>query len=418
VDTIEVVDPLTLRITTKRPTAPFIHFLADSNAFIIARELVDPETDEMNAVERMVGTGPFILQEFTALQLSRAIRNPNWFAKDRRADQGLPDRPIVDGYEAQWIPADITAREVAFRSKQVDGFAADDPTTVERVATETGGRQRSYLGCDLICTRILVDDSPAMTTPLKDVRLRKAIHLAIDRNKMNQQMMGGGGYVCGPIPQSIGAWAFTSAELAAKPGYRFGATEREEDLREARRLWEAAGGDAVGPVLMVYAGIPEYISDYFPQMQADLREVLGMDLQGELDPTGYTRLAQGVLEKSIVLSFSYDNGYLELDDYVYPYFHSRGPKNSFMLADPELDRMVEAQREEMDYEARRQMGLEIQDYLLENTLAFLIWISDVNDVVDWGYFKNPYEAPWMGSSFRRADEWLDQNDPSWQGRPA
>jgi hypothetical protein len=72
----------------------------------------------------------------------------------------------------------------------------------------------------------------------------------------------------------------------------------------------------------------------------------------------------------------------------------------------------------MDYEARRQMGLEIQDYLLENTLALIIWMSDVNDVVDWGYMKNPYEAPWMGSSFRRANEWLDMNDPSWQGRPA
>jgi peptide/nickel transport system substrate-binding protein len=418
VDTIEVTDPLTLRITTKRPTAPFIHFLADSNAFIIARELVDPETDEMNAVERMVGTGPFILQEFTALQISRAIRNPNWFAKDRRADQGLPDRPIIDGYEAQWIPADITAREVAFRSKQVDGMVADDPTTVERVARETGTEIRSYLRSELVTSRLLVDDSPNATTPFKDVRLRKAIHLAVDRNRMNQQMMASGGYVCGPVPQAIARWAFTSEELARKPGYRFGTAEREEDLREAQRLWQAGGGDAVGTVTMVYAGVPEFIQTYFPQLQATLKEALGLDIEGELDPTGYTRLAQGILEKSIVITFGYDNGYNELDDFIYPYFHTNGPKNSFMLADPELDRMLEAQREEIDYEARKALGLEIQDYLLENTLAWIIWVSNISNGVDWGYVNNDPMAPWFGNAFRRADEWLDQNHPDWQGRPA
>ncbi len=418
VDKIEVIDPLTLQITTKGPTAPFLHYLADTNAFIIGKELVDPKTDEMNAVERMVGTGPFILLEFTSLQLSRAARNPNWFAKDVKADQGLPDRPIIDGFVAQWIPADITAREVAFRSKQVDGFAADDPRTVKRVARETGAPARSYLGCDLINSRILVNDSPAAKTPFKDVRLRKAFHLAVDRNQMNQQMMAGGGYVCGPIPQSIQRWAFTAAELATKPGYRFGTQERQEDLSEARSLWDAAGGDAVGPVTMVYAGIPEYIPLYFPQMQATVKEVLGLDLKGELDPTGYTRIAQGILEKSLVLVFGYDNGYNELDDYIYPYFHSTGAKNSFNLSDPQLDRMIEAQRSEMDYEARKKLGLEIQQYLLDETIAMPIWISDVNDVLDWSYVKNTYDSPWFGNSFRRADQWLDMNDPNWQGRPA
>ena len=107
VDRIEVVDPLTLRITTKAPTATFIHFLADTNAFIVPREAVDAN-DEMNGLERMIGTGPFLLDDLVSLQLVRLRRNPRWFARDDLADRGLPDRPLIDTYEALCPPPRTT----------------------------------------------------------------------------------------------------------------------------------------------------------------------------------------------------------------------------------------------------------------------------------------------------------------------
>jgi ABC-type transport system substrate-binding protein len=109
-----------LRITTKSPTAPFVHYLADTNAFIIPREVVDPAKDDMNFLDKMVGTGPFILDNFIGLQVVSCVRNPDWFAKDDLADKGLPDRPIIDAYETAWTPQDDTAIELAFRSKQID----------------------------------------------------------------------------------------------------------------------------------------------------------------------------------------------------------------------------------------------------------------------------------------------------------
>ena len=48
VDKIEVApDGLTMTITTKEPIAPFVHYLADTNAFIIGKELVDVDKDDM-----------------------------------------------------------------------------------------------------------------------------------------------------------------------------------------------------------------------------------------------------------------------------------------------------------------------------------------------------------------------------------
>ena len=160
VDTIEMrtgrrASPL--RITTKGPVAPFKHYLADTYATIIPKELVDPAKDEMNASDKMVGSGPFILDKFTALQLARCVRNPNWFAKDDLADQGLPDRPIVDGYEALWRPADQLSTEAAFRRKQVDG-RVPDKASVEPV-TGRGYVDRKWRAA--VSSRLLIKDSPA-----------------------------------------------------------------------------------------------------------------------------------------------------------------------------------------------------------------------------------------------------------------
>ena len=417
IEKIEVVDPHTLRITTKRPTAPFLHFLADTNAFIIARELVD-EGDEMNDVKRMVGTGPFVVDKFVPLQISRGVRNPTWFGRDLLAGQGLPNRPALEYYEAPWFIGDPTAMEVAFKSKQVDGFWADDPDDVRRVANDVGVDMIQTVGSGLVNSRFLCNDSPAAKTPFKDLRLRKAIHLAVDRNRMVQQMLRGGGYPCGPVAQAIKKWAFTPAELATKPGYRFGAQEREEDIAEAKKLWEAGGGHAVGKISVVTGGIPAYIPDFFPQFQAVLREVLGLEVEMDLDSTGYTKLAQGVVAKRIPLTLGFDNGSNDLDDYTYPHFHTNGIRNFFNLSDPELDRLLEAQREEFDFEARHGLGLEIQDYLLDRTLGMAVWVSTINSEVYWPYVKNYVRSPWWGNAFHRADMWIDQADPTFQGRPA
>jgi peptide/nickel transport system substrate-binding protein len=417
VDKIEIVDDYTLRITTKRPTGPFIHYLADTNAFVVARELVD-QSDEMNDIKRMVGTGPFMVDRYVPLQVSRAVRNPVWFAKDDLTEQGLPNRPLVDGYEAYFYAGDYTAMEAAFRSKQVDVFGTDDPDTMKRLGDELGLTVATAPSTGFINTRVLCDDSPAASTPFKDLRLRKAIHLAVDRNRMGQQMLKGGFYPVGPVSAFVRKWGIPLNELATKPGYRFGTQERDEDVAEAKKLWEAAGGSAVGKMVITHAGIPGYIKDFFPQLQGMLKDVLGLETEGDLDATGYTKLTQGALEKRLVLTFNFDNGWNDLDDWVYPYYHSKGTKNSFNLSDATLDGMLEAQRAEMDEGARQQKGFEIQDYLLENTLAMICWVGPTNPELKWSYFRSYQRSPWFGYNFNLANIWLDHDDPNFQGRPA
>ncbi len=418
IDKIELVDPLTIRITTKRPTAPFLHYLADTHNFVIAKELVDPATDQMNSLDKMIGTGPFILDRFVTLQAIRVVRNPAWFAKDDLAAQGLAGRPIIDGFETVWFPGDNTAMEMAFNAKQVDHTDYVDNVCPDRIGAETGAYVDEWISSSWINSRLLVADSENAVSPFKDLRLRQAINIAIDRNRMGQQVYQNSCNLGSPVAQALGTWALPLEELTKKPGYRFGRQEREQDLAEARQMWEAAGGADIAPVEIVYTAIPDFVKAFWPQFQRQLKEVLGFEVSGHVDPSGYTEIAQGLLQKRLVFIFGYDNGWLEPDDYLFPYFHTDGAKNSFNLSDPALDRMLEDQRQEFDMERRRQLVYDIQRYLLDNVVARLDWVAEIDRGTRWPYVKNQQYAPWFGDLFSKADVWLDSTDPSFQGRPS
>jgi len=421
IDKIELPDGpqgLTLRITTKGPTAPFIHYLADTYATIIPKELVDEAKDDMNDPKKMVGTGPFMLEKFVALQVVKSVRNPNWFAKDDLADQGLPDRPIVDGYEGLWVPADQLSTEAAFKSKQVDATQFVDKLQVEPVTQDLGALFDRVPESGSITSRLLINDSPAAQSPFKDLRLRQAINIAVDRSHLGQLFFKGIFTIGSPVSQATRKWALPLDELTKRPGYRFRREEREADLVDAKQMWEAGGGASVGEVECLYAGIPESVKNVFPAFQRMLAEVLGFEIKGHLDATGYTEIAQAALQKRAILFFGYDNGNNDLDDFLYPYFHSTGPKNSFMLADPQLDQMLDGQRTEFDETKRRELGYEIQRYLLDNVLARMEWVGDVALWARWPYWRNRKQQPWFGETFLLVNEWLDSSHPTFQGRPS
>src|SRR3990172_8972912 len=108
IDSIGKVDDYTIRITTKGPVAPFYHFLADTNAMIVPREIVDDEVvdgkpwDSVDTTrgpkpeERMIGTGPFMWGSLSWGIEYKAVRNPSWVG------WGEPElgRPYLDKYIA------------------------------------------------------------------------------------------------------------------------------------------------------------------------------------------------------------------------------------------------------------------------------------------------------------------------------
>ncbi|MBI5284681.1 MAG: ABC transporter substrate-binding protein [Chloroflexi bacterium] len=424
IDKLELVDSHTLKVTTKAPIAPFLHYLADRNAFIVPKELVDAN-DAMNSDKAMIGSGPFQLEEFKAVEVVKVRRNASWFAADDSPRGIGTGRPFLDGYDSLWTPQSDSTQEAALNSKQVDSTGFADTSTTQRVAKQSGMVMSEMGTAGFLNTRLWMSEK----SPFKDLRLRKAMHLAVDRERIGQQMYPSAPglkdfLVAGPVSYPITAFAIPQNELEKRPGFRSDKAGRDADIAEAKKLWAAGNGPA--SVKMIFAGIPAYIPDKaMPEFKRQMQEVLGLRIEETVDPTGYNGLAQAFLhaaqdetEGSFPSSWGFDNGWIDLDDWVYPYFHTGGTKNSFLLSDAQLDAKLDAQRAEFDRKKRQALGYEIQDYLLESVCARLDYCSPVTRGVSWSYLQNDFKASWFGSNFLFANVWLDQSDPNYAGRPA
>lgn len=399
---LEAVDRYTVRIVLKEPIALLDHYLADTNAFIIARELVD-ERDQMDRQEAMIGTGPFIWDRLQPLVRSRFVRNPDWFGWD---DPELR-RPYIDAYESIFLADDVSL-EAAFREGKIDAaLQVENPTWVlalRQEFPEVVGRDVGFSAW--LNTRFVVD-----RPPFQDFRVRKALHLAADRQQMIDSLFLGFGRMHGPLSPVLERWALPPERLARLPGYRTDRSQREEDLREARQLYEAAGSP---PLAITFADQPAYVAGFAPQFQRHLETVLGAEVQTSI--AGYQVLFEGLRRGTILMSWQYDNGWIDPDDWFYPFFHSRGPKNVFRYRDPVLDSLLEAQRREFDLERRRRLVEEIQLYLLENVLVRLDYVTPINLWVAWPYYRNFRPTPFFGESYWLANAWLDREDPSYRRR--
>ncbi|MDP2673311.1 MAG: ABC transporter substrate-binding protein [Dehalococcoidia bacterium] len=431
---IEKIDDYTIKITTDGPVAPLLHFLADTNAFIIPKEVVDQERDTLEfphsePQSRMIGTGPFMWGKLTSLQEINVYRNPDWFGWDK-PELG---RPYLDGYTSFFI-VDNASNESLFRGKKLDvAGGSGDPSWVFDIKDEMPELEflREVVS-GWVNTRFKVFDNinGAPCTPWSDPRLRKAVHLAADRQQVMDFVWAGEAALCGPVGPAIAKWALPQEDLRKIPGYRFSQAEREEDLALAKQLYQEAGSPELE---FVFADQPSYIPDFAPSFIEGLRQNLSANVKKQVI-RAYPQIAEGLLKgcDTMIASWGFDNGWIDLDDWVYPYFHTGGPKNSFGVSDPDLDALLDAQRREFDEDKRREIGYQIQRMILgmkpdgsgpvetlaptSAAFARLDYATLVTAAVSWPYYKNRYTAPWFGNNHWNANTWLDRDDPSYEGR--
>ena len=434
IDSIAAEDDYTIRIKTKGPVVPFYHFMADTNAMIIPKEIVDndpgPGGKPLDTVdtnrgpkpgERMIGTGPFFWGDLKFGIEYKAVRNPEWFG------WGEPDlgRPYLDGYTVSGSSLNDTSLEALFRRKEIDGSTfIENPDWIYDIKREKPELKFFQLWVSgWIGTRFKL-----FCQPFDDVRVRKAIHLATERQQILDVIGSGEWKMQGPVGGAISYWALPEEELLASPGYRQTPAERDEDITNARQLYDAAGSPELPQVW--FADIPSYIPNFIGTWKQFMNRNLGIPIDSlRTLAQAYSRIAEALAEDDCdpaSMYWGFDNGWIDLDDWVYPYFHSTGSKNSFRLDDPELDLLLDAQRTEFDIDARREIGYTIQRYILglegdgmqKGAHARVDYGTPYLAIVTWPYVKNPVFFPWFGSSYWQANAWLDKNDPSFRGRPA
>jgi ABC-type transport system substrate-binding protein len=425
IDKITVRDPRTIVITTKSPVAPFLNFLAGRHAFIVPNDLTD-RTDQLTGDAAMIGTGPFILDSFEPGVAVKLRRNPAWYARGDSPHGAGTGRPFLEGCDAFFSPQEDAFQRAAFQRHLVDATEFADPATLDAERkTNLADIALDETGAGgILASRFLVDRKP-----FNDDRIRRAIHLAIDRAALIDLLyppMDGrpSAQLSGPIAPVMERWSVAPDDLARRPGYRSDAAGRTDDVRTAKQLWAAAVGTGFVELRITFAGVPKAIPDRaIDAIRSQLSGVLGAKVTASTDPTGQAfiaaalvRNAEGATEGIVPCTFAFEDGGVDLDDWLYPQFRGGQPMNSYRLQDPQIDAMLDRSRGEFDASARHRIGLDIQDYLLAKANARLEFCAPVQRRLRWGYVRNATLPIWHGRNEALADVWLDTAHPAWRPR--
>ena len=204
------IDAATIDITTSAPDAVLPEKLWPvammSKAWCEKNGVAKPQDynakQETYAVRNANGTGPFMLVRYEADVRTTLKANPAWWGKSAAELVQRFGGGNVDEVLYQVIQADAT-RLAALQSGQVD-FVIDPPfQDLARLKADKALRVSQvddigtqYLALDQHSAELAGSDAKGKN-PFKDVRVRRAIQLAIDTDLIVRQVLRGEGKVTG-----------------------------------------------------------------------------------------------------------------------------------------------------------------------------------------------------------------------------
>lgn len=176
---VEVVDKFTVDLVLERPWGPFLSqlgtFLSPGLPLMMSPESVKKHGNE-GANSNPAGTGPFMV---TAIEPGVKVvtkRNPDYWD---------PPLPFLDSIVYVVMPEQST-RVFALESGEIDIITQLSPDNVERLAQSGFTMVQSPLSNQMWYMAVNVNEPP-----LDDVRVRRAINHAIDRDAITRDLLRG-----------------------------------------------------------------------------------------------------------------------------------------------------------------------------------------------------------------------------------
>jgi peptide/nickel transport system substrate-binding protein len=321
--------------------------LATSKAmWIIAREVVEHFGD-LKKPESAIGTGPFLLERYEPNVKTVFKRHPAYFLKDQ---------PYVDGVE--WLVlGDPSTGLAMYRSGQLD-CGPEPGWRVRQHDLEALKQSHPQLRSqDFLLTNsqriVMRTDQP----PFNDVRVRRAISHAIDRQAVIEAVWVRG-EPTGAVSRGLPEWSLPVDQLGA------GAKYYQYDPKEAKRfLAEAGFPTGFKTQLHATGGFGPDLLDAVQLVQRSLKDV-GIEAELKLQELGafIATTMQGKFE-GLVMAPS-GPGW-EPDSILYGAYAPDSLRNTSHVNDPTLTAMLKAQRRTQDLAARQQLIFDIQRYTAE-----------------------------------------------------
>jgi peptide/nickel transport system substrate-binding protein len=394
VESVEVVDDLTVAVKMNTPWSSFPHTLTYQPGYIAApATLEDPQGGQ-----RPIGTGPFRFEEW-----DRDAR----LVVSRNDDYWRPELPRLDGIEFL-ILSEPTTRTAALESGDVDLIESRNAETLARFeGREAGGDGfRVYVSAEGETTEHAIFFNTG-APPFASATARQAVVAAIDDQAISDTLFAG---------------RFPPASGPFKPGspWNRDVVFQGYDPELARRLaddYEAETGEALSFSLLT---TPDSEASALAQLLEQMMTEAGIDMSVDtIDATGL--IVRG-------LTGDYDAGVIDQlwgsqhpdREYMLLLGANALPVGSFALnftryANDALDEGLALARSTADAERQADGWQAVQESLAEDFVwAFLVHDevgdvakADVRDVTDWTFPDGTPGLPQEGTLLSLHQIWLE-----------
>lgn len=376
----QTTDAYTLRLDLAEPNADFLQKLADARNLVLAREAVEQKGDIKEGP--VIGTGPWIFKELRQGISVTSVRNPDYFISGLPYTDELTN--VITNDPAAMV-AQFHAGEIIFVSDQ---YAPRE--TVEQLVAEKKGVL--YEGYSQPYWQILNQESQAV---FRDVRVRRALQMAVDRNFIAQQLFSGRSRLQAIITPLPDEWRLSEEELKQSLAY---------NKEEARRLIAAAGGlprmENICWEPPVNINIAQLVQQYYKDIgfEVVIKPVDGVTMETNV----YRRSRPFALSQAPARQNFYVTGDLEA------FYRSDGINNGANINDPELDNLISAQKREFDRNKRGELIKQIQRRVLDQAYYPII-VAPISISAIQPWLRN-YDPPFVAAGNMRhyAEMWIDR----------
>jgi ABC-type transport system substrate-binding protein len=226
VSDINVRDAHTIefKLREPRPQSFMLGAFASGWNIIVRKKTLEDNNYNLRQVMNFPGTGPFRHVKRVDKEVWVMERNPDYW------NEGLPYLDGVEIYHLQpWAP-EVAASLLAGK---VDYARAVDPVGAKKIAQTPGMTTAQFYQSVIIAAWINNEHKP-----FNDPRVRRALHLALNRPELVDVVRDVSPTVLGGFIYPFSEFATPAAELAERPGYQADSTAA---IKEARQLLAAAG---------------------------------------------------------------------------------------------------------------------------------------------------------------------------------
>ena len=340
------VDDYTVEFHLDAPNGNFPYLVSSDNY----NAIIIPADYSGGFEKNFIGTGPFKLEKYTPKVGASFVRNPDYWG-----DKALPERTQFTFF------ADTQPEILALQGGDVD--------IINQLPVLAGAALLTDPTFDIISLKAVSHQQVHMRTdmdPFKDPRVRRAVALSIDRNRLVKGLMRGRASMGNDSPF---APAYPSTDSTVP--------QRQQDIAQAKQLMEAAGvgkGFKVTLTTERYLEIPEYAI----LIQNAVKEI-GIDLElNILDQGAY--YGDAVYGKSnwldSVMGIT-DYGHRGVPNvYLSAPLKSDGTWNSAHFKNAEYDKLASSYIAALDLESQRQTAGKIQRLLLDETPVIFGYFYD------------------------------------------